>query len=97
MDQLAPNSAMIAIRAEIDALDNELAAMLAARQRLIERAIAAKIQEKLPARIPSRIDEVVTRAQGYAHAHNLDPDLAKTIWTHMVEWFVQFEQRQLGR
>ncbi len=97
MDQLAPNSAMIAIRAEIDALDNELAKMLAARQRLIERAIAAKTVEKLPARIPTRIDEVVTRAQSYAATHNLDPALAKIIWTEMVEWFVQFEQRQLGR
>ena len=49
----------------------------------------------MPARIPARVDYVIDRARVLARAHHLDPALAESIWTEMVEWFVAHEERTL--
>jgi isochorismate pyruvate lyase len=97
MDKLPPNSGMVIIRQEIDSLDRELVTLLSARQRLIERAIAVKTVEGLPALIPSRVDQVISQAVAKACETGLHPELAKEVWTTMVNWFVAYEKAQLGR
>jgi hypothetical protein len=32
----------------------------------------------------------------YATDVGMNPELARTVWTAMVEWFVQHEERELG-
>jgi isochorismate pyruvate lyase len=83
------------LRRQIDALDGELVALLAKRQRCVERVIEVKRAEKLPARIPERIDEVLARVRGLAQAEKLEPDLAVALWREMIERFIAFEERAL--
>ena len=83
------------LREEIDAVDEKLIKLLAERQRLVEAVIGVKQQNGIPARIPERVDYVIDRARVLARAHHLDPALAESIWTEMVEWFVAHEERTL--
>lgn len=86
---------MSSIRKEIDRIDESLIKLLAERQRFVERAITVKKRDGIPARVPERIDKVIDNARVLARAHHLDPALAETLWTEMVEWFVAHEERAL--
>jgi isochorismate pyruvate lyase len=83
------------LRSEIDAVDEKLIKLLAERQRLVEAVIAVKHRDGIAARVPARVDYVIDRARVLARAHHLDPALAESIWTEMVEWFVAHEERAL--
>jgi isochorismate pyruvate lyase len=83
------------LRQEIDVVDEKLIKLLAERQRLVEAIIAVKHADGIPARVPARVDYVIDRARVLARAHHLDPALAESIWTEMVEWFVAHEERTL--
>ena len=83
------------LRSEIDAVDEKLIKLLAERQRLVEAVIAVKHRDGIAARVPARVDYVIDRARVLARAHHLDPALAESIWTEMVEWFVAHEERTL--
>lgn len=83
------------LRDEIDALDSELVALLAKRQRCVERVIEVKRAQKLPARVPERIEEVLARVRGLAEAAKLEPDLAVALWREMIEQFIAYEERAL--
>jgi isochorismate pyruvate lyase len=89
------SAALIDLRRQIDALDSELVALLAKRQRCVERVIEIKRAEKLPARIPERIEEVLARVRGLAEAKKLEPDLAVALWREMIEQFIAYEERAL--
>lgn len=85
-----------ALRRQIDHVDNEILAALGRRQALVEHVIAVKSRDSLPARIPERVAEVVDRVRREAPRHGASPDLAKSVWTTMIEWFIAFEERALG-
>jgi isochorismate pyruvate lyase len=89
------SSALSHLRDEIDALDSELVAILAKRQRCVERVIEVKRAQKMPARVPERIEEVLARVRGLAEAENLEPDLAVALWREMIEQFIAYEERAL--
>ncbi|SOB94535.1 chorismate mutase [Rhodobacter maris] len=88
---------MAALRAEIDALDAQIVALMADRARLIDRAAQLKPGEGLPARIEARVEEVVRNAMREAEAQGLDPALIETIWRLIVEWSIAREERVLGK
>lgn len=95
MNSAVKKTSIAGLRHEIDLVDERLIKLLAERQRLVEAIIAVKQREGLPARIPARVDYVIDRARVLARAHHLDPALAESIWTEMVEWFVAHEERTL--
>jgi isochorismate pyruvate lyase len=80
------------LRLKIDTLDAELVKLLHARHTLVEQVVVVKRENILPGRIPSRVDEVINNAAQRAQAMGCDPDLARTVWTAMVEWFVRHEE-----
>jgi isochorismate pyruvate lyase len=84
------------LRHEIDALDRALIDLLAQRQKLVERVLVVKKAEHLPGRIPARVNTVIDNACQRATEIGMNPDLARTVWSAMVEWFVQHEERQLS-
>lgn len=86
-----------ALRQQIDAIDNELLAALGKRQALVEQVIAVKARDQLPARIPERVTEVVDRVTEAAQKHGTSPELAKAVWTAMIDWFIAFEEKALHR
>lgn len=88
---------MAELRREIDAVDQRLVALLAARVALIDRAVELKPGEGLPARIPARIDEVLGNVRAAADAAGLDGELAERLWREMIEWSIRREERRLDR
>lgn len=87
---------MAELRAEIDALDGELVALLVRRAGYIDRAAALKPGEGLPARIPARVDEVLANVRARAGAAGLDPDLAERLWRELIEWSIRREEGVMG-
>ena len=88
---------MAALRAEIDATDKALSALLGHRARLISRAAELKAENGWPARIADRVDEVIANAMAHAEAEGYDPALAETLWRELVEWSIRREEAALGR
>jgi isochorismate pyruvate lyase len=84
---------MAALRLRIDALDEALVGILAQRQRQIEQAAAIKTRIGWPARIPPRVDEVLARVLAEAGRKNLDAELARKLWTAIIEWSIGYEER----
>lgn len=84
------------LRAEIDAIDRELVALLARRLGVVEKVIAVKRAEGIAALLPERIEDVVARVRAEAQAHGTPPDLAETLWRAMIEWVVAYEEERLG-
>jgi isochorismate pyruvate lyase len=84
---------MAALRARIDTLDAALVDVLAERQRCIEAAAEIKSRIGWPARIRPRVDEVLARVAARAREKTLDADLARSLWTALVEWSIAYEER----
>ena len=95
MNSVVKKTSIADLRQEIDVVDEKLIKLMAERQRLVEAIITVKHAEGIPARVPARVDYVIDRARVLARAHHLDPALAESIWTEMVEWFVAHEERTL--
>lgn len=85
------------IRNKIDAVDKELLGLLAQRQKLVAQVLPIKNEEGWPARIEERITAVIDGVAQQAEHSGVDPDLARTVWTAMIEWFVRHEEQVLGR
>lgn len=84
------------VRRVIDELDDELVALLAKRQRQIERAAKVKPELGIPARVPERVDEVLARVLGAARREGLSVEVAMNLWTAIIEWSIQYEERLMG-
>jgi isochorismate pyruvate lyase len=84
------------VRAQIDALDGELVALLARRASYVDRAAELKPGEGLPARIGPRIDEVIGNVRRRAAGEGLDPDLIERIWRELIEWSIDREERAMA-
>ena len=99
MDTLVPPETcqtMAELRVQIDAIDIELITLLATRSRYIDRAVDLKRIEGLPARITDRVAEVLSKVSATASESGLDPDLARRLWTELIEWSIQREIKELG-
>jgi isochorismate pyruvate lyase len=82
---------MTALRAEIDALDRRLVALLATRATYIDRAIELKQENGWPARIPDRVEEVVSKVCQEAEGKGLDPKLIEALWRELIDWSIARE------
>ena len=99
MDDLLPPEAcksMAELRVQIDAIDIELITLLANRSGYIDRAVDLKKIEGLPARTTDRVAEVLNKVSATATQNGLDPDLARKLWSELIEWSIQREIRELG-
>ena len=87
---------MTDLRAEIDQIDRDLVALLARRAEYIDRAAQLKPAEGLPARIVPRVDQVLSNVAAQALHHGMDPNLARALWTQIIDWSIAREERVLG-
>ena len=85
------------LRVQIDLLDAEIVAKLAARAGYIDRAIQLKQIEQMPARITDRVEQVVDRVRARALIEGLDPALTEDLWRRLIEWSIAREERVLGQ
>lgn len=99
MDSLLPPEnckSMAELRLQIDAIDVELITLLATRSGYIDRAVDLKKIEGLPARTTDRVAEVLAKVRATADEKGLDPDLARALWTDLIEWAIAREAKELG-
>ena len=87
---------MADVRRVIDELDEELVTLLAKRQRQIERAAKVKPGLGIPARAPERVEEVLAHVLGVARREGLSVEQAMNLWTQIIEWSIQYEERLMG-
>lgn len=85
------------LRVQIDLLDAEIVAKLAARAGYIDRAIQLKQIEQMPARVEDRVEQVVERVRARALVEGLDPALTEDLWRRLIEWSIAREERVLGQ
>ncbi len=98
MDALLPPQScqtMAELRVQIDALDTQLITLLATRSGYIDRAVDLKKMEGLPARTIDRVAEVLDKVSETASELGLDPALARTLWTELIEWSIAREAKEL--
>jgi isochorismate pyruvate lyase len=80
------------LRKEIDQLDREIVALLAARAGYVARA--AEIKESRAAIVDdARIEQVIAHVRSAAAARRVDPDLMEAIYRAMIAAFIAFEER----
>jgi isochorismate pyruvate lyase len=85
------------VRAAIDALDDQLVALLASRVGYVERAAALKPALGIPARAPDRVAQVLSRVEAQAAACGLPKDLADRLWRLMIDWAINHEHKLMNR
>lgn len=89
--------ALADIRKEIDAIDDEVIALLARRFALLPEVVAYKEAHGLPSRIPERVQEVITRNVATAEAHGVPGDLVEMIYKAIVDRMCQMEKERFSQ
>ena len=85
-----PRPEMQEIRAQIDALDKRLVALLAERQKLIAAAGNVK-PSRDTVRDEARIEEVVQLVLAEAEKSGLAREIAEPVWRQLIESSIAYE------
>ncbi|HWY62744.1 MAG TPA: chorismate mutase [Rhizomicrobium sp.] len=83
-------ASMEELRAAIDALDQQLVALLARRQLYIERAAVLK-RDRGAVRDDGRIEEVVAKVLAAAMQAGLSGAIAEPVWRTLIEQSIRHE------
>lgn len=87
-----PSTDLSDIRAAIDALDREIIALIAARQRFVEAAGVAKAgQDSDAVRAPARVEAVIARVREEAVAAGASPAVVEAAYRAMIDAFIDLE------
>ena len=80
------------IRKEIDAIDGQVIALLAERQRWVEAAGRAKSGQTTDAvRAPERVERVIAQVRERAADAGLSPDVAERTYRALIAAFIDHE------
>jgi isochorismate pyruvate lyase len=88
---------MADVRVEIDRIDAALVDLIAERYGYVERAWQIKLKEMSAANVPWRNQQVIDRVRARAEERGVPADLCEALWRQMIGWFIQYEERKLGR
>ncbi|MCK0197612.1 chorismate mutase [Ancylobacter sp. 6x-1] len=83
-------------RAEIDAIDAEIVTLLARRFEVVQQVVEVKKAEGLAALLPERVEDVVEKVRAEAETKGVPPELAETLWRHMIAFVIAYEEERLG-
>ncbi|WP_309389709.1 chorismate mutase [Chelatococcus sambhunathii] len=92
MSERPTYASMGEVRAAIDALDEQLMPLMAARAHCIAEAARIKGDPET-ALVPWRVDEVAAHARELATRQGMDADLAEKLWRAMMAEFIAHERR----
>jgi len=88
-----PSEEMRKHRADIDALDVEIAHLLGKRLDIVRQVARHKKAQKIPAVLPDRIQEVVDHARALGEKNNVDPDLMEGLYRMIIKHACEFEDK----
>lgn len=91
MDKLKP------YRVAIDALDDRIVDLLAARASIIEEVGYFKAEHDIDAVLQDRVDEVRERCAERAEGKGLDPDLVRDLYRKLIEYSCNLEDDIIRR
>ncbi len=80
------------VRANIDALDRQIVALLAERTTYVETAARFK-ERKNQVVDPPRIEDVIAKVRHRAIEHGMAPDLAESIYRAMIDAYIVHESQ----
>lgn len=83
------------IRAEIDALDEQLVQLFARRQQYVRRMAELK-QHPSEAFDKERIETLVAAIAGRAEQLGLESEQAELIWRTLIDWNIDYEKRAIA-
>jgi 4-amino-4-deoxychorismate mutase len=83
------------LRADIDAIDRELVALLARRFTVVHRVAVVKKRDGLPAVLPERIAVVKRQARALAENAGLSPDFVESLYHLIIEEACRLEEEFL--
>lgn len=91
-DPLAPEdcASMGEVRAGVDAIDRELVALMAVRQRYMDAAARIKPHRGV-VRDEARIEDVVAKVRAAAQAAGLSPAIAEPVWRTLIDRCIAYE------
>jgi 4-amino-4-deoxychorismate mutase len=84
------------LRADIDAIDRELVALLAKRYTVVHRVAVVKKRDGLPAVLPERIAVVKRQARALAENAGLSPDFVESLYHLIIEEACRLEEEFLA-
>jgi chorismate mutase-like protein len=84
-----------ALRAEIDAVDEQLVRTLALRFEIVTRVAEYKARTGTPMMQSERVREVADRSAALARAHRLDPAMVRRLFELLIEETCEFEDRRI--
>lgn len=86
-------SPLAPLRAEIDAIDAELVALLGRRFGVVRRVAAVKHRHGIPAVLPERIEAVKRQAAARGEAVGLDPGFVAGLYQMIIDEACRTEER----
>ena len=89
-------ASMIDVRAGVDALDRELVALLAVRQRFMDAAARIK-PSRDKVHDAARIEDVVAKVLARAREAGLSDAIAEPVWRLLIERCIAYELEQWER
>ncbi len=92
-----PSEEMRRHRADIDALDVEIARLLGQRFDIVKTVAKHKKERGIPAVLPDRIQEVVDHARELGEQNHVDPDLMEGIYRMIIKHACEFEDKVISR
>jgi len=84
------------IRARLDAVDDDLVAVLAERSRLITEVVHYKRAHGMPVVDRTREDRMLDAVEGTATGAGLDPRIARQVLRAVIDAFTLLEVEELG-
>jgi isochorismate pyruvate lyase len=83
------------LRDQIDAVDEQMVALVAERMRIVDAVVSIKQANGIPGRLDDRIEAVVSHVRDKADRLGAPPDLAEVLWRTMIEWVIAYEDARL--
>lgn len=84
-------------RKQIDALDNEIVALLGKRFEIVRAVGRMKARENIPVVQSARVDEVKDRVAALALKHDLEPDFIRNLYQAMIDHAHNLEDNFLSK
>ncbi len=85
------------LRAEIDAIDQQLVALLAQRRRVVEQVVRVKQDHDLPTFHPAREEDLISARRAQAVRAGLDPDYIEDLFRAVLRHSRVGQLQTLGR
>jgi chorismate mutase len=88
----AAQTVLAPLRREIDAVDEQILALISRRFEIVRRVARAKAEHGIAPLLQDRIDIVVGRARKAAEAGAFDPAVAESIYRALIEAAIALEE-----